>query len=160
MREQLISYFSAEKQESLVFLGAGLAAIALSAWLLRTGSAFRGAAVPLVLVGLIQLTVGGAVFLRTDAQIAALLARLEAAPATLAHDEVPRMETVMRNFSVYKIIELAIFALGVALTYAGRDRATLYAAGIGCVAQGAVMLLCDLFAEHRGAAYLALLRQL
>ena len=50
--------------------------------------------------------------------------------------------------------------LGIALTFAFAQREFVFAAGVGCIAQGAFMLVLDLFAEHRGVAYLRLLRGL
>jgi hypothetical protein len=158
VREQLSSYFFAEKWEGLAFVLVGIAAFALTAWLWR--GAYRGMGVPLVLVGLIQLGVGGSVFLRSDRQEAALLEQLDRSPSELKALEVPRMEKVMANFRIYKVIELLVLALGVALTFAFSDRDFVYSAGIGCIAQGAFMLVLDLFAEHRGEAYLSAVRAL
>jgi hypothetical protein len=158
MKAQMTSYFFAEKWEGLVFVLVGVLAVGLTAWLWR--GPYRGMGVPLVLVALIQIGVGGTVFLRSDAQLAQLEAQLDTAPLALREREVPRMEKVMANFRVYKIIELCIFALGVALTFAFPNRDFVYAAGIGCIAQGAFMLVLDLFAEHRGAAYLEAVRSL
>jgi len=44
MQEQLVRYFGAEKAESWLFILAGVAAVSLSVWLLRTGSSYRGMA--------------------------------------------------------------------------------------------------------------------
>ena len=160
MREVLTGYFAAEKLESWFFLGVGLAALAVAAWLWATGSGARGMAVPLVLVGLIQAVVGASVGLRTDAQVAALTAQLEREPKGLQAAEVPRMEKVMANFTLYKVVELAVLLGGVALTVFLRRSEFAYFAGVGCVLQGSLMLVLDLFAEHRGEAYLAALRAL
>ena len=70
------------------------------------------------------------------------------------------MEQVMTNVRIYQTVELPVFALGVALTFAFPGRDFLYAAGIGCIAQGAFMLVLDLLAEHLGATYLKSLRSL
>jgi hypothetical protein len=156
MKAQLSSYFFAEKWEGLAFVLVGVAAMALTAWLWR--GPYRGMGLPLVLVGLIQIGVGGSVFLRTDAQVAQLTAQLEAAPAAMVASELPRMERVMANFRLYKVIELCVLSLGVALTFLFPHRELPYSAGIGCIAQGAFMLVLDLFAEHRGAEYVTLLR--
>lgn len=158
MREHLASYFFAEKWEGLVFVVVGVAAIVATIALWR--GPYRGMGVPLVLVALVQIAVGGAVFLRTDAQVAELRAELDAAPAQLRAREVPRMEKVMANFRVYKAIEISVVALGIALALLFRRRDFVFAAGIGCIVQGAFMLVLDLFAEHRGEAYLAAVRAL
>jgi hypothetical protein len=158
MQSQLLRYFTEEKAESALFVAVGVVAIAVSVWLWRTGSAYRGMAYPLIGVALIQLVVGGTVFLRTEGQVAALTAQLASAPAAYQAAEVARMEVVMRGFALYKVIELVLFAVGVALTYAFRQRETLYAVGVGLVVQSSLMLVADLFAERRGDVYLEQVR--
>jgi hypothetical protein len=160
MQGQMLRYFIEEKAESALFVLMGVVAIALSVWLWRTGSAYRGMAYPLIGVALIQLVVGGTVFLRTDGQLAALTAQLASAPAAYQAAEVARLEVVMRSFQLYKVIELMLFAVGVAMTYVFRQKETLYAVGVGLVLQSSVMLVADLFAEKRGDTYLAQVRAL
>jgi hypothetical protein len=160
MQGQMLRYFAEEKAESALFVLVGVVAIAVSVWLWRTGSTYRGMAYPLIGVALIQLGVGGTVFLRTDGQVEALMAQLASAPAAYQAAEVVRMEAVMRGFALYKVIELALFAVGVALTYAFRQKETLYAVGVGLVVQSSLMLVADLFAEKRGDTYLAQVRAL
>jgi hypothetical protein len=160
MQNQLLRYFTAEKSESVLFILAGVVALGASVWLWRTDSSYRGMMWPLGLVALIQLAVGGSIFLRTDGQVAALTAQLASAPAAFQAAEVARMEVVMRGFALYKLIELALFAVGVGLTYAFRNRDTLYAVGVGLVLQASLMLVADLFAEKRGDEYLQQVRAL
>ena len=64
------------------------------------------------------------------------------------------MNKVMRSFHLYKVVEIAILAAGIVMTFAFRSRDGLYAAGIGCILQGALMLVFDLFAEHRAQVYI------
>jgi hypothetical protein len=156
----LLRYFSAEKQESLLFLAAGMLAFAVSAWLVAIGHPYRGMAVPLVAIGIIQLVVGGTVYARTDAQVAALRAELGANPARFKAAELVRMTRVIGAFTVYKTIEIAILAGGIALTLLFRHRAFLYAAGIGAIAQASLMLVLDLFAEKRADVYVDAIRRL
>ena len=160
MQEQMVRYFSEEKSESWLFILVGLAAIAASVWLLRTGSSYRGMAYPLIAVALIQLVVGGAVAFRTDGQVAALTAQLAASPAAFQGAEVPRMEGVMRNFQLYKAIEVGLLLVGVALTLVFRRKELVYGIGMGLVIQASLMLVLDLFAEKRGEEYLAAMRAL
>ncbi|MFP2912096.1 hypothetical protein ACLESD_45160 [Pyxidicoccus sp. 3LFB2] len=158
MQAQLLRYFAEEKAESALFVIAGVLALAASLWLWRTGSSYRAMAFPLVAVAFIQLAVGGSVYLRTDGQVAALTAQLVQAPAAFQVAELARMDVVMRNFTLYKLIELVLLAAGIAMTYAFRHREALYAVGLGLVIQAGVMLVADLFAEKRGDTYLAALR--
>jgi hypothetical protein len=160
MQSQLLRYFAAEKAESVIFVLMGVVALGVSVWLWRTGSSYRGMMWPLGLIALIQLGVGGSIYLRTDGQVAALTAHLASTPEAYQAAEAARMEVVMRSFALYKLVELALFAVGVGLTYAFRNRETLYAVGIGLVLQSSLMLVADLFAEKRGDEYLEQVRAL
>ena len=160
MQEQMVRYFAAEKAESWLFILVGVVAVGASVWLLRTGSSYRGMAYPLIAVGLIQLVVGGTVAFRTDAQVAALTLQLASSPSAFQLAEVPRMEVVMRNFELYKGIEIVLLLVGVALTYAFRHKELVYGIGVGLVMQASLTLVLDLFAERRGDEYLAAIRAL
>lgn len=154
MQQALVRYFEAEKHESLVFLGVGIAAIGVSVYLLATAHAYRGMSYPLVAVGLIQIAVGGAVFFRTDAQIAALTAQVAREPAAYQAAEQARMKKVSANFRLYKGIEIALLVVAIGLTYLFSRNERLYGAGVGLILQASLMLIFDLFAERRADRYI------
>lgn len=160
MHALLIRYFAAEKQEGLLFVAVGVAALVVSAFLLRGGGPYRGMALPLAAVALIQLGVGGGVWLRTDRQVADLSARLDRESAAYRVAETARMEKVMSGFRLYKAVEIALLAAGIGLALLFPSRDVLYSAGIGLVAQAALMLVLDLFAERRAREYLDALARL
>jgi hypothetical protein len=157
---RLVAYFSGEKRESLLFLAAGLGAVAGALALWRGGGPWRGMIAPLALVGAIQIAVGGAVLLRTGRQVAALSARLPEDAAGLRTDESARMSAVMRSFKAYEAVEIAVLLAGVLLALLFPYGSALHAAGAGCILQGGLMLVLDLFAEGRGHDYLAALARL
>lgn len=160
MLQDLQRYFSAEKSESLLFVAVGILAIGLAVWLWQDGHRLRSAAFPLIAIALIQLVVGGTVFLRTDGQVAAATTVLETAPAQFKHDELARMDTVMRNFNTYKIIEITLLAIGCGLILVMRSSDVAVGIGQGLVIQSAFMLFLDLYAESRGEDYLRALHNL
>ncbi|MFM7483029.1 MAG: hypothetical protein ACKO2S_02095 [Burkholderiaceae bacterium] len=160
MLQDLQRYFSAEKSESLLFVAVGILAIGLAVWLWQDGYRLRSAAFPLIAIALIQLVVGGTVFLRTDGQVAAATTVLETAPAQLKHDELARMDTVMRNFNTYKIIEITLLGIGCGLILVMRSSDVAVGIGQGLVIQSAFMLFLDLYAESRGEDYLRALHNL
>ncbi|HEX2569772.1 MAG TPA: hypothetical protein VH877_09460 [Polyangia bacterium] len=160
MHDELVRYFSAEKSESLLFLLAGVGALVASALLVRNGSPYRGMAIPLVIVGLIQVVVGASVYLRTDAQVATLTGLFDGTPTEFQRAELARMAVVMRSFQIYKAIEIVILLGGIVLALLYPHRERLYAAGIGCILQGSLMLVLDLFAEKRGQIYIDAIRRL
>ncbi|HMJ56046.1 MAG TPA: hypothetical protein VK540_28455 [Polyangiaceae bacterium] len=153
MPDYLPSYFHAEKQESAVFVAMGLAAIAAAIRIWQRHPRFRTIAYPLVAIAVIQLVVGGAVFARTESQVAALVEQRRADPAAFRAAEGARMAQVMENFQIYKAIEIAMLIGGVGLVILCRKRPALAAIGLGCMLQGGAMLAFDLFAETRGRTY-------
>jgi hypothetical protein len=160
MRDSMLQYFQAEKQEALVFLAVGAVTLVSAVMLLKGGGAWRTMAWPLGAVALIQVSVGGAVFFRTDGQVAALERTLEADPPAFRSAESARMAGVMSSFRDYEVIEVVLIAVGIGLTAVFPQRQALYAVGVGLVAQAAFMLVLDLFAAQRGRAYLDALSRL
>lgn len=161
-------YFVAEKQESILFLLVGLAGVAAGIILfffVRSHQSFyRGAAIPLFLLGWILAIVGYTVFARSDQQRidVAYYAGLNTA-AFVRNDELPRMEKVMRSFVVYRWVEIGLFLAGIGLyLYFMRDIRHDFWRGFGlALALMALLALgADFFAERRGAAYTRELRQM
>jgi hypothetical protein len=160
MIKDMSSYFTAEKQESLLFIAVGLAAIAVAIWLWTGEHRLRSMAFPLVAVAAIQIAVGGGVYARTDAQVAQLSAQLATAPAALKASETERMRVVMDKFETYKIIEIALLILGVALILMLRRSDLAVGIGAGLIIQSAFMLSLDMFAEIRAEDYLKALAKI
>jgi len=155
MIKHMSGYFAAEKQESVVFMAVALLAIGLSIWLWMNGHRLKSMAYPLVVVALMQMVVGGSIHLRTDAQLSALSVQLQANPAALQAEETTRMQTVMRNFSIYKAVEMLLLIGGVGMIAFWQRHDMAAGIGIGLVLQAALTLTLDIFAEARGADYLA-----
>jgi hypothetical protein len=160
MREAIMSYFMAEKYGAMILLFAGLATLGAAIALVAIRSSYRGMAVPLALFALFELGIGGGVGARTDGQVAGLLDKFTHAPSEMAREELSRMGPVMRNFEIVKIVEIAVFALGVALVYACRRNDFAFAAGVGCVLQASLLLIFDLIAARRAEVYVEALRGL
>lgn len=160
MHAAIITYFTAEKRESLLFLMAGAAAIAASIYLWAAGSPHRAMGWPLTAVALIQIVVGWTVYARTDGQMKDLHTLLAKDRTAYAAAEVPRMETVQRSFRVYKAIEIVLLAAGLAGAFFLKDRAALHAASVGLALQAGLMLVFDLYAESRAGVYVEQIRRL
>ncbi len=156
------TYFTAEKNESLLFILMGVAAIAFSAYALLKWSEpyYKGLAIPLILIGIIQIIVGGSVYFRTDKQTADLEKLYQISTSNFKTQETPRMDTVMKNFSLYKKIEIAFVLIGILLIVFAPSREFWLGVGVGMLLQGAVMLTLDIFAEKRGTVYIEVIRKL
>jgi hypothetical protein len=81
-KRDLYQYFWAEKSESLLFVifGAGSILAALARLLYLRSRFAYGAAIPMLLVGLIQVVVGSTVYLRNDQQVESPAVMLEKSP--------------------------------------------------------------------------------
>ena len=103
-KSDIEKYFIAEKQESLLFLIIGIIAIicAIVFILFLKNNFWRGAAVPLIIVGLIQCIVGFTVYNRSDKDRASNVYAFDMNPQQLKQKELPRMKAVNKNFVFYK----------------------------------------------------------
>jgi predicted membrane channel-forming protein YqfA (hemolysin III family) len=151
-------YFMAEKQESLLFIIIGALAIlaAIAFYFLLKSAFFRGAAFPLLLIGLIQLTVGYTVYKRSDADRIRNVYAYDMNPGALKQQEIPRMEKVNRNFVIYRWVELALLVAGLILSFTfGQNpgRSFWYGLGIALSLQAVIMLAADYMAEKRALDY-------
>lgn len=154
MEQHLIPYFIAEKQEALLFMLVGFMALAASAWLFKAGGSYKGMLYPLAAIALIQIVVGSSVYFRTDAQVATLSAQYQADPAGFKTEETHRMQVVVKNFVLYRWIEIGLLATGIFLMLGLRHHSLWHAVGVGLGIQSALMLALDYFAERRAAEYL------
>jgi len=151
-------YFIAEKTGGLVFALAGVAAIVLAlVFLLYLKTNFyKGAAIPLVLVGLLFGIAGISVYKRSDADRKRNVYAFSMDPGELKNKELPRMEKVLTNFVALKYAESALFLLGLVLfIYFRTDDTQQFWRGFGLSL--AVMALlawgADHIAERRASVY-------
>jgi archaellum biogenesis protein FlaJ (TadC family) len=160
MNHYMRHYFAAEKSESALFVVIGLAAVLISVMIYLKAPAYRGMIAPLLLIAVIQIAVGGGVYLRTDSQVEQLEAKLKSEADAYRSGEILRMDAVMKNFKIYKAIEIALLLGGIILTFAFSKKDFLYAMGIGLIIQPAIMLLLDLLAEKRADHYIGFITSL
>ncbi len=157
----IYKYFIAEKQESLLFLVVGIIAIilAVACWFFIKGNPafFKGVAIPLIVIGLIQCIVGYTVYSRTDKQKTEIAYNMGLETVSyVKQTELPRMQTVMKSFVVYRWVEIAFIITGLVLIFIFRtnpDRSFWYGFGIALAIQAVIMLGADYFAEKRGKQY-------
>jgi hypothetical protein len=151
-------YFLAEKQENLLFLVIGIIALILAIaffFFLKTNF-YKGAAVPLVLIGLIQIVAGYTVYKRSDGDRIKNVYAYDMNPYQLKTEELPRMKTVNKNFAIYRWIEIVCILGGALLIFyfkTNPDKAFWYGLGMTLVIQAALMLGADYFAEKRAQVY-------
>jgi multidrug transporter EmrE-like cation transporter len=158
--EQISKYFNAEKYESLLFILVGIVAISFATYFfLKVKQPFyTGMAYPIMAIALIQLTVGGSVFLRSPKDILRVENIIQSEKTKIISEEIPRMEVVMKNFEIYRWVEIALFVLGLIMFFYFQPMTIWKGIGIGLAIQAGFMLLLDFFAESRGRIYFEYLK--
>ena len=157
-KAEIEKYFTAEKSESLLFLVIGIIAILLAIaffFFLKT-SFYKGAAVPLLVIGIIQAVVGFTVYARSDGDRIRNVYSYDMDPGRIKNEELPRMEKVNRNFLIYRWVEIVLAIAGIVMIVKFRnqpDSSFLYGLGITLAIQAILMLGADYFAEKRAIAY-------
>jgi multidrug transporter EmrE-like cation transporter len=154
--EQISKYFNAEKSESLLFILVGVVAVLLSAYFfIKVKQPFySGMAYSFIAIALIQLIVGSSVYFRSPKDIIRVNQIVQTDVTKIKTEEIPRMETVMKNFALYRWVEIALVVLGVAMFLYFQPMTLLKGVGLGLAIQSSFMLLLDFFAESRGKVYM------
>lgn len=152
-------YFLEEKSESRVFLLLGILAIlaAILFFLFGNNRVFTGAAIPLLLIGILLSVVGFTVYRRSDSDRMRNVYAYDMNPSELKDKEIPRMKTVMKNFVIYRYTEIALALLGIGLyVFFIPDITKDFWRGFGLALaiMALITLTADYFAEQRGKKYL------
>jgi hypothetical protein len=160
--EQISKYFNAEKYESVLFVLVGVFAIIFAAYFLVKVKLpfYSGMAYPLIAVAIIQIVVGTSVYFRSPKDILRVNNIVEHEKSKIYAEEIPRMEVVMKNFVIYRWIEILLLLLGIIMFFYFEPNTLWEGVGLGLAIQASFMLLLDFFAESRGKTYLEFLQQL
>jgi hypothetical protein len=158
----ILKYFNAEKSESLLFVLVGFIAISISLYcLFKIKQPFyNGLSYALVAIALIQLVVGLSVYFRSPKDIQRVNTFIKEAPSKIQTEEIPRMQTVNRNFIIYRWVEIALVVIGIILFLFVSKLSLAKGLGLGLSIQAGLMLLLDYFAESRALVYLNYLKDL
>ncbi len=156
MTQQVQQYFREERIESLLFIGVGIATISFALYfLLRVKLPYyTGFAMALIAIAAIQLVVGSTVFFRSPKDIVRVERQIALSPKEITTQEIPRMNTVMRSFTTYMYVELALIATGLVLAIFMPHATFWRGIGTGLALQAVLMLGADFLAMQRGSNYL------
>lgn len=159
-------YFVAEKNDARIFLIIGISSvlIAILGFLVYKSQAWKGAVLPLIVIGLIQIAVGYSVFKRSDDDRMRMVYAYDMNPGEIKSYELPRMNVVNKNFTTYRLLELGLVITGLMLVFYNsffslpeyKQEETYsfsHGLGIALAVQAIILLSTDFFAERRAAKY-------
>ena|ERR1700712_5298255 len=152
-------YFNSEKSLSLLFIVIGSIAIitAIVFYVVLKTPVYKGIAMPLLVIAIIQIIAGGFIYKRADAQRKDIVYKLDMNYSAIKEKEMPRMEMINKNFTIYRSVEIVLFLIGLILIFMYKnntDKSLLLGVGIGLAIQAAIMFAGDSFAAKNSRIYL------
>jgi predicted membrane channel-forming protein YqfA (hemolysin III family) len=159
-------YFTAEKNDARIFIFIGITSIiiAVLGFLIYKTEAWKGAALSLIVIGLLQFVVGYSTFKRSDDDRIRMVYAYDMNPNEIKSYELPRMNVVNKNFTTYRLLELGLAVTGLMLVFYNSffalpeykqvgEFSFSHGLGIALAIQAIILLSTDFFAEKRAAKY-------
>ena len=116
--------------------------------------------VPLVTVALVQIVVGSTVWHRSPKDIERVQKIVKEEPTRIRTEEIPRMIVVLKNFKIYRYVEIFLIAFGIICMFGFGTHQFMKGLGFGLFIQASIMLSLDFFAERRAEHYFGFLNEL
>ena len=158
IKTEIEKYFLAQKQESLILCLAGIIAILLAGgffFLWKTQFA-KGAAAPLLALGILQAIIGYAVYAKSDKQRIDNVYAADMNPGKLKNQELPRIHSLNRNLTIYRFVELFLILAGIGMGVYFKsqpDRSFYIGLGVALAIESALLLGLDSLAWKRALFY-------
>ena len=115
---------------------------------------YNGMSYPLIAIALIQIAVGSSVYFRSPKDILRVEHILQTDQQKIETEEIPRMEVVMKNFVIYRWVEIVLLFAGIIFFFYFKPMTPWKGIGLGLSIQSEFLLQLDYFAESRGKIYL------
>jgi hypothetical protein len=153
----ITSYFTEEKLQSAIFIIIGVIAILFALiflWLIKY-SFFKGMAIPLFFIGMMQVSAGIITYNQSQKYSAKMELLLSNKPEEVKSEELKRMQIVLKNYANYKLTELILLLIGIALFILfNKSPQTFWKGlGLGLLLQASVLLALHLLSEQSGKMY-------
>ncbi len=160
--EQVSKYFSAEKGESILFITVGLLSLILSIYFLikLKQPLFSGLSYSFITIAFVELAIGISIYFRSPKDMIRVNQFIQTEIVKIQSEEIPRMETVLNNFVIYRWIEIGFVLIGIAMFLYFQTTTLWRGVGLGLSIQASLLLLLDFIAESRGKIYLEHLQNL
>ena len=159
VRKDLHTYYGGEKSGSLQFAVPGFVSLGVGTALLATDPSdmAKGAAVPVLAFGAIELGAGLVLFLRTDALLARLDGELTRRPTGWKAAETDHLRHVRDKFAALMWTEIAVAGIGAGMAAGGAyaKAPTVQGIGIGLAVESSVLFILDSIAAERAKPYLS-----
>lgn len=154
-------YFNGERLQSTAGIVIAVVCIAISIYFLFLQKNLpRGVSYSFLPLSVLLLVICVGIVIRTPKDIERVTTFYKTEPSKLQTDELPRMQRVMRNFTVIKKVEICFFIAGLLLAAFFWKNDLVKGIALGLMIQGVILYLFDHFAEARGKVYFEFLESL
>lgn len=158
----ITEYFAGERLQCLIGIAISILSIAFALYfLLQVKTEFyKGMAWPFIIISILLLTICIGVVWRTPRDIERVTSYAIHDKAKISAEEIPRMQKVVRNFKIIKVVEVSLLLIGIGLVLFAtvKGNALLKGIGLGMVIQSAIMFGFDYFADARARVYFEFLQ--
>ena len=154
----LFQYFKAEKTNAIYMMGIGMVSILSSIFftLIWSGLFWKGLALSLSLIGLMQLCLGFIFFLRNGSQVEKLKGALAYTPQKVILEESLRMKKLSKNLTILRNLETGFVFIGMILCFLWMSNFLgefSFGTGVGLIIQSALLLVIHILGEWRADIY-------
>jgi hypothetical protein len=152
----VIKYFNGERSESYLFLILGILGLVIGGYffIVKASTYWKGFAIPFMLVSLLEIIVGLSLIYRSPKDITRIVHYMNNEKIKIQTVEIPRMNKVMKNFVLYRYVEITLIFIGALLFFTSANTNFWRGLGLGLFLQASLVLTLDYFAERRGFNYL------
>ncbi|WP_300978494.1 hypothetical protein [Flavobacterium sp.] len=158
---QIEQYFNGEKFQCSVGIIISIFFIALSFFLFKMNTAvYKGMACTFVTLSTFLIIICIGVVVRSPKDIIRVNQYLKAEREKIETVEIPRMEKVINNFKVIKIVEIILVLFGLVFLLIFSKNDLFKGIAIAIILQGLVLFTFDFFAEKRAKPYYQYLKTL
>lgn len=158
-------YFIAEKNAGMLFVVMGIAAVLIAVvfFIFLKPHVYKGAAWPLIILGVLQTGTGYTIYARSDRQRMDTVYAYDMNPSKLKAEEFPRMQKAIKSLMIFLALEFVLLAAGILLIWANRlffvnipRESAAFWAGMGVVfiIQSLLLSGADYLAYKRGKEYI------
>ena len=152
-------YFTDDRLQLGIGIAFSIFSLVIAAFLsMSKRTVFAGMSYSIIALTLILLSVCVFLFVRTPKDLKRVSTFYETMPEKMKTEELPRMETVLKNFNWIIKTEICIIIAGVLLLVSFGKNDLLRGISIGMVAQASILLIFDTIEAERAKVYLEFLK--
>ena len=152
------TYLTEERIENTFFLIVGLITIALAFIFLGIikYSFFKGLAIPLLVLGIIELSAGAISYNQSQNYSNNIPFLKKNNTKEVQAEELKRMQIVLKNYAIYRWIELFLICIGLLLFIRfNKSPQTFWKGfGLGLLIQASILFALHLLSEQTGKMYI------